>query len=136
GRFDAPRIHVSYFRPGDIPAETNRVLSGGKMKRRTLSTCFAVCLLALLSATAAMAQDATIVGTISDPSGAPVPDVVLTITNGETGQVRHITGNNLGQYVAPDLQIGRYAIRAEAPGFKAAEQKDVALRVGDRARID
>ena len=40
-----------------------------------------------------------------------------------------------GEYT-PDLQIGHYKIKAEASGFKAAEQKDIVLTVGDRVRTD
>jgi hypothetical protein len=76
------------------------------------------------------------VGTITDPSGAPVPNVKITITSAETGQIRHSETTGLGQFVVPDLTIGHYTIRAEAAGFKAAEQKDVKLSVGDRARVD
>src|SRR6266849_3965476 len=84
----------------------------------------------------AVAQEATIVGTVTDPSGAAVPNVTITITNSDTGQVRKLSTNADGQYVAPDLRIGHYAIRAEASGFKAVEQKDVVLAVGDRSRFD
>ena len=84
----------------------------------------------------AHAQEATIVGTVTDPSGAPVPSVKITVTSTETGQVRHIDTSGLGQYVVPDIAIGHYSVRAEASGFKAAEQKDIKLNVGDRARVD
>ena len=84
----------------------------------------------------ASAQDATIVGTVTDPSGAPVPNVKITVTSSETGQVRHLATSGLGQYVVPDMQIGHYTVRAESAGFKTAEQKDIKLNVGDRARVD
>jgi hypothetical protein len=41
-----------------------------------------------------------------------------------------------GTYVIPELKIGHYDIRAEASGFKIAEQKGLQLQVGDRTRID
>jgi len=82
------------------------------------------------------AQNATIVGTVSDPSGAVMPNVNITITNPQTGWSRTIPTNDSGQYVVPDIQIGHYNIRAEASGFKAAEQKDIVLQVGDRLRVD
>jgi hypothetical protein len=93
-------------------------------------------LLALGCAFIASAQEATIVGTVFDPSAATVPNVTLTITNTQTGQVRSIKTNESGQYVVPNLIIGRYSVRAEAPGFKTAEQKDIVLQVGDRQRVD
>jgi hypothetical protein len=82
------------------------------------------------------AQDAAVVGTITDPSGASVPNVKITLTNTETGLARTVTTNDAGQYVFPELKIGHYEAKAEAAGFKTAEQKGIVLQVGDRSRID
>jgi hypothetical protein len=84
----------------------------------------------------ALAQEATILGTVTDPSGAAVANATITITNTETGVVRALPSNGDGQYVAPDLVIGRYNVRATAAGFKGSEQKDLVLAVVDRTRID
>jgi hypothetical protein len=82
------------------------------------------------------AQQATIVGTVTDPSGAVIPNVQITLTNTDTGVSHTIPTNDAGQYVAPDLQIGHYTVKANAAGFKVAERKDVVLTVGDRIRVD
>ncbi|HYL62763.1 MAG TPA: carboxypeptidase-like regulatory domain-containing protein, partial [Candidatus Methylomirabilis sp.] len=82
------------------------------------------------------AQQATIVGTVTDPSGAVVPNVNVTITNTDTNYSKVYPTNDAGQYVAPDLQIGHYNVKAEASGFKAAERKGIVLTVGDRIRVD
>src|SRR5579859_2860632 len=82
------------------------------------------------------AQQATIVGTVTDPSGAVVPNVAIAITNTDTGLTRTYPTNDAGQYVAPDLLIGHYTVKATASGFKAAEQKNIVLNVGDRIRVD
>src|SRR5579864_3535015 len=96
-----------------------------------------VLLIALIGFSAStFAQQATIVGTVSDPSGAVVPNVAVSITNIDTGWNRVFPTNDAGQYVAPDLQIGHYDIKATAAGFKAAEQKSIVLTVGDRIRVD
>lgn len=84
----------------------------------------------------AWGQQTTIVGTVTDPSGAVVPGVTITITNTETRITRTITTNDSGQYVVPDLQVGHYNVKAVASGFKTAEQTDVVLTVGDRIRAD
>src|SRR5579863_8493440 len=83
-----------------------------------------------------MAQDATIVGTVTDPSAAAVPNVKITLTNLETGLVHTAVTGDSGQYAVPELKIGHYDAKAEASGFKIAEQKGLVLQVGDRARID
>jgi hypothetical protein len=84
----------------------------------------------------AFAQEGTILGTVTDPSGAAVANVGVTITNLDTGAVAHMKTNDVGQYVAPNLHIGRYDVRAETANFKAAEQKDIILQLGDRHRVD
>ena len=90
----------------------------------------------VIFATQALAQEATILGTVTDPTGATVPNAAIAITNNETGVVRNTVSNSEGQYVAPDLHIGSYTLRVTASGFKATEQKNVVLAVGDRSRID
>src|SRR5438309_6814025 len=84
----------------------------------------------------ASAQDATIVGTVTDQSGSVMANVKITITNAETSLARTITTNDSGQYVAVDLRIGHYSVKAEAAGFKVAEEKGLVLNVGDRRRVD
>jgi len=96
-----------------------------------------VLLVALIGFSAStFAQQATIVGTVTDPSGAVVPNVAVTLTNTDTGLTRVIPTNDAGQYVAVDLQVGHYKVKAEAKGFKVAEQKDIVLTIGDRVRVD
>jgi hypothetical protein len=114
--------------------------SQGRRVRRSFSR-FALefllaCFFLAAFAVSAFAQEATVVGTVTDPSGAAVPNVTITITNVETGVARTLPSNGDGQYVAPDLAIGHYNIRANATGFKAAEQKGLVLNVGDRTRVD
>src|SRR5450432_3691505 len=85
---------------------------------------------------AAIAQQATIVGTITDPSGAALPNVNVTVTNLDSNAVKQMQTNASGQFVIPDLNIGHYSVKAELAGFKSSEQKNVVLQVGDRDRID
>jgi hypothetical protein len=84
----------------------------------------------------ASAQNATIVGTVTDPSGSVIANVKITITHTETNLANTFTTNDAGQYVAVDLPVGHYNIKAEATGFKVAEQKGLVLNVGDRTRVD
>jgi hypothetical protein len=84
----------------------------------------------------ALAQEATIVGAVTDQTGAAVPNASITITNTDTGQVHQTTTNSVGQYLAPSVQIGHYTIRAEVAGFKKAEQTGIVLENGDRRAVD
>ncbi len=98
--------------------------------------CLSLLCVLLLIALPALAQEATVVGTVTDATGAAVPNVSITITNAETGIARQLNTNDVGQYAAPGLKIGHYTVRVQASGFKVVERKDIALNVGDRTRVD
>ncbi|HKW17096.1 MAG TPA: carboxypeptidase regulatory-like domain-containing protein [Terriglobales bacterium] len=106
------------------------------MKSASLRGYFLAFALLLFGSALAFGQEATMLGTVTDPSGAAVPNVGVTITDVDTGTVTHLKTNDVGQFVAPDLHIGRYNVRAESANFKAGEQKDIVLAVGDRRRVD
>jgi len=108
----------------------------GRKVRRLVILSLLTCFFLAVFATSALAQEATIVGTVTDPTGANVPNATITITNNDTGVQRTLPTNGDGQYVAPDLHIGNYVVRVNAAGFKVAEQKGITLNVGDRTRID
>lgn len=84
----------------------------------------------------AFAQEATIVGTVTDPTGATVPNASIAITNIETGHVLQFSSNEAGQYVAAGLHIGHYTVKTQVAGFKPMEQREIVLQVGDRLRVD
>ena len=70
-------------------------------------------LILVLFACSAFAQEATIVGTVTDATGAALPNANVTITNLDTGQSRTLTSNDAGQFVAPGLRIGHYTLKVE-----------------------
>ena len=82
----------------------------------------------------ALAQQATIVGTITDPSGAAMPNVDVTVINIESNAVKKIQTNADGQYVIPDLNIGHYTVKAERRLQGRRAEEESVLQVGDRAR--
>jgi len=92
--------------------------------------------LVLLSTVAYSQETASIVGTVTDQTGAAVPGAKVTITNMDTGIVRSSTSNSTGSYNAAELAVGKYKVRVEAAGFKAFEQVGVTLNVGDTVRAD
>src|SRR5450631_341751 len=95
-----------------------------------------VFVLAAMSGVAAFAQNATVLGTVTDPSGAVVPTATITLTNTATSAKRVIHSNSTGNYVAPDLPIGPYAVSAESAGFKRYERTGLKLDSNDVIRVD
>ncbi len=79
---------------------------------------------------AAQVAGATLSGTVSDVSGAVVPQAKVTIRNVDTGSSRNVTSNANGFYSAPNLLPGPYEVRIEAPGFSTVLQKGITLTVG------
>ena len=109
---------------------------GLSLKRFDLRWVLLLGALIVLFAAQGLAQEATIVGTVTDPSGAAVANAKVTLTNLETGVAKVFTTNDAGQYTAVDIHIGHYDIKTEAGGFKTVERKGMVLQVGDRARAD
>lgn len=99
---------------------------------------FPVLLALALSITAqAQVDTATILGTVTDPSGAAVPNVKLTARNQDTGFARTTTSSGDGNYLIPLLPIGpHYEVTAEAAGFKASVQTGIALELNQNAHVD
>ncbi len=90
-------------------------------------------------AIAALAQDVTgtINGTVTDPTGALVPDAKVTIRNSDKNTVeRTVTTDAQGNYSAPLLAVGHYTVTVEKPGFKAATRTDVVLNVNQKITLN
>src|SRR5215472_10413088 len=103
-----------------------KVYSGGAMKTKTRMSLLAGLFFFLMSI--GRAQDtATIVGTVTDPSGAVVPEVRITVANPEKGLTREVASNASGEYVAPKLPIGNYLVTAEAGGFQRLVRSGITL---------
>jgi len=115
---------------------TNAGSFGHFLKRFDLRLMALLVVMILLFVAQGLAQEATIVGTVTDPSGAAVPNVSITVTNTDTGLTRTLTTSGDGQYVVPDLGIGHYSVKASASGFKVGEQSNIVLAVNDRTRVD
>jgi len=79
---------------------------------------------------------ATLLGTVTDPSGAVISGVSITATNPDTQFTRTVTADNTGNYTIFSLPIGHYDIRATIAGFKSSEVKDVTLTIDQRARVN
>jgi outer membrane receptor protein involved in Fe transport len=93
-------------------------------------------LLALPLAAHAQVTTATIVGTISDPSGSIMPGAQVTARNVDTGLTRTVTSSDAGAYRLEFLPVGKYVLEVTAAGFKKAYLNDIVLQVNDTTRVD
>jgi len=81
-------------------------------------------------------ENATITGTVLDPSGAVVPNVTITLTNAATGQIRTAESNSSGIYIFPSLSVGRFSLSATSAGFEKYTKTDIAVNVDQTLRED
>jgi hypothetical protein len=87
------------------------------LTRLTLTLLLALAAVLLPSLSSAQEFRATISGTVTDPSGAIVPNAAITVTEVNTGSISKTTSDAAGQYVVPFLAPGTYRIEAQAQGF-------------------
>jgi hypothetical protein len=79
---------------------------------------------------------ASIKGTVTDPSGAPVPSADVKTKNLETGAVRTTATDEAGRYLVLSLPVGEYEIRVAKTGFQDAIRTGIHLVVGEEASVD
>ncbi len=78
----------------------------------------------------------TILGTVTDASGAVLARATVTATNLDTGFTRTATADNAGNYQLPNMPLGRYQIKAEAANFSSTVRGPVELIVDQKLRSD
>ena len=77
-----------------------------------------------------------ILGTVTDQTGGVIAGAMVTVTNTETGVARNLVTDGAGEYIAPNLNAGKYSVRASTAGFQAFERQNIELEVGKDERID
>src|SRR5580704_7195662 len=77
----------------------------------------------------------TIYGTISDSTGAVLPNVKITVTNTGTNGAFNTESNSAGDFNAPSLSPGTYTVSAAAPGFQKTVTDPFTLQVDQKIRI-
>src|ERR1700738_1247971 len=100
-------------------------------KRSLLLVALLACL-AGASKTSAQVVGGTILGTITDPSGAVVPQAQILIRNLANGTTRDVESDAAGFYAAPNLLPGIYDVSASATEFATNIKKDITLTVGSQ----
>jgi hypothetical protein len=102
-------------------------------------TLFAVILMGALFAAvplAAQVSSATILGTVTDSSGAAIADASVQVKNVGTGIAQTTASNAQGRFTVPDLGIGDYEVQASKTGFSTVVHKGITLTVGSQNVVD
>jgi len=103
---------------------------------KKLQVCLVLSVIVLAVCASAQIQNGQFSGTVTDPSGAAIPNAKVTVTNTGTNLSVSTTTNQSGLYVAKELPVGTYKITAEAKGFKTITNNNVVLNAGTIERAD
>jgi hypothetical protein len=112
-----------------------------QMSTRRLLSLAVICSLStalLVTTQVAQAQEvtATIVGTVTDQSGAPIKGATVIATDTERGTAYSSTTNDSGSYNLARLPVGNYSVKVSASGFDTAVHPPFTLVLNQTARVD
>src|SRR5882762_6681355 len=108
------------------------------MRVRPFVLALSVALSAVCLAAPGLAQTTfgTILGTVTDPSGAVMPNVTIMVTNEGENISHNVTSDAQGNYQAENLKAGKYTVTAQVSGFKEETVKDILLIARQTVRVD
>src|SRR5438105_5440231 len=103
--------------------------------RRLVAIALLVLPLLLLLPVNASAQEAAIIGTITDQTGGVLPGVVVRAVNDANGNSFEAVTDSTGKYLIT-VRIGAYRVAAELAGFATAERREVQVQVGQQVALN
>jgi Carboxypeptidase regulatory-like domain len=102
--------------------------------------CFVILVASLLVAgnvrLIAQGTTGTILGTVSDASGALIPEANIQIRNAGTGATQLVTSDTQGRYRVPDLPVGQYDLQSTKQGFQTVVHPGIVLDPGANVVVD
>ncbi|HEX9233093.1 MAG TPA: carboxypeptidase regulatory-like domain-containing protein [Candidatus Acidoferrum sp.] len=101
-----------------------------------LLLCLAAVLLLCSSAVTAQTFRGTILGTVTDSTGASIAGAAVAVKNVNTGLSRTVTTSDDGTYSVPELPIGTYTVTVEKAGFKQGVVTGIQVEVSSERRAD
>jgi len=84
----------------------------------------------------AQGATATVLGTVTDASGAAVPEAAVQVKNIGTGVTQNVVSDAQGRFRAPEINIGEYEVQASKAGFTTVVRRGIILTVGAQSVVD
>src|SRR3978361_659902 len=106
------------------------------MKHQRMMYTLVACLLISASVAWSQAVNATLLGTVTDASGAVISNARVVAVETSTNVSHTAQTNDSGNYNLPDLPPGTYSVTAEMTGFKKESRTGVAVEVNTSTRVD
>jgi hypothetical protein len=122
-----------------IECRSNKDSAGlGSTRRLLQRMTWGILAFTSLSCAPLLAQSTTadVVGTVTDTTGAVVPNATVQLTSVDTHETRTVTSGSNGEYTFTLLKPNRYSLSVTATGFKSFQISSFGLSAGDRARED
>src|SRR5256885_66471 len=104
--------------------------------RNALIFCLAAVVLFFSGTANAQTFRGTILGTVTDSSGAAIVGAAVAVKNVNTGLSRTVTTSEDGTYAVPELPIGTYSVTVEKAGFKQGLVSGIQVEVSSERRAD
>jgi len=101
-----------------------------------LSALLLAVTLALTGVVSAQERFGVLQGRVTDQQGAALPGVTVSVRNVQSGEDRNFVTDSNGQFVAPDLNPGRYSLTFELAGFSKVERPDISVVLGRAFAVD
>jgi hypothetical protein len=106
------------------------------LSKRPIGVLFAALLLCFSYASLGQAVSGTLLGTVTDASGASVANAKIVVTETSIGTTHESVTNDSGNYTFPDMPPGPYTVTVTANGFKKATQGNIDLASNSAVRVD
>ena len=107
-----------------------------KLLRGFFCAVFLLAIFSVLGSAAWGQTNASLRGTVTDQSGGIVIGAKVTLTNTGTGIARTINTNADGTYLFDLVQVGKYRVTVEKPGFATFVQEGITLELNQNGRLD
>ena len=108
---------------------------GRRARAATRTAALSASLLLAPCALFAQGTTATLSGTVTDPTGAVIPDAVVTLKNQSTGDTRPSKSNGAGDFTFSAVPVGDYEVDVKTPGFQDFKEAGIHLDPGDQRSL-
>ncbi len=94
------------------------------------------CLTVATQQAAAQVDEGAITGTVTDATGAAIPNAVVVLVNTDVGLTTQTTTSGSGEYTFAPIRIGHYSVSVSAPGFSKTTQQNITVNVSQKVGVN